>query len=183
LRKAAGVSQEAVARQTGITLKAFGELERGEVQDPHYSTLRDIANALDTSVAELVGEKELAAPLADAPVGAEELGEVLDRIAARSRHLSDANLVRSLQSASDAAVRRTVREVRQELALLMPELEYLGKTLGPQDAGYMRFNKAHSWVSGQVLALKIFLMMWDEPEAKEAAADVRARLGELAKVG
>ncbi len=90
LRKAAGVSQEAVARQTGITLKAFGELERGEVQDPHYSTLRDIANALDTSVAELVGEREpvLTGPKAKAPypgLGMEALSAEELRAAALQR--------------------------------------------------------------------------------------------------
>ncbi len=57
-RKAIGLTQEGVARRSGLTLKHIGEVERGEVQDPHYSTLRDIANALDTSVAELVGERE-----------------------------------------------------------------------------------------------------------------------------
>lgn len=35
VRKTQGLTQEAVARRAGITLKAFGELERDEVQDPH----------------------------------------------------------------------------------------------------------------------------------------------------
>jgi transcriptional regulator with XRE-family HTH domain len=66
LRKARGLSQEAVARQTNIGLKAYGDLERGRTIDPHYSTLEGIAHALGTTVAELVGEKELA-PLDKAP--------------------------------------------------------------------------------------------------------------------
>jgi transcriptional regulator with XRE-family HTH domain len=57
LRKARGLSQEAVARQTNIGLKAYGDLERGRTIDPHYSTLEGIAHALGTTVAELVGEE------------------------------------------------------------------------------------------------------------------------------
>jgi transcriptional regulator with XRE-family HTH domain len=57
LRKARGLSQEAVARQTNIGLKAYGDLERGRTTDPHYSTLEGIASALGTTVAELVGEE------------------------------------------------------------------------------------------------------------------------------
>jgi transcriptional regulator with XRE-family HTH domain len=64
-RKAAGLTQEGVARRAGLTLKAVGEVERGEVQDPHYSTLTAIARALSMTVGELVGEEELV-PLADA---------------------------------------------------------------------------------------------------------------------
>jgi transcriptional regulator with XRE-family HTH domain len=56
-RRAAGLSQEAVARHVGVSLKAIGELERGEVQDPHYSTLSGIASALGMTVAELVSEE------------------------------------------------------------------------------------------------------------------------------
>jgi transcriptional regulator with XRE-family HTH domain len=57
LREARGLSQEAVARQTNIGLKAYGDLERGRTIDPHYSTLEGIAHALSTTVAELVGEE------------------------------------------------------------------------------------------------------------------------------
>jgi transcriptional regulator with XRE-family HTH domain len=56
-RRAAGLTQEGVARRSGLTLKHIGEVERGEVQDPHYSTLIAIAHALGTTVAELVGEE------------------------------------------------------------------------------------------------------------------------------
>jgi transcriptional regulator with XRE-family HTH domain len=57
-RKAAGLTQEGVARRAGLTLKAVGEVERGEVQDPHYSTLIAIARALNITVAELIEEPE-----------------------------------------------------------------------------------------------------------------------------
>lgn len=58
LRKARGLSQEDVARRTGIGLKAYGDLERGRTSDPHYSTLEGAAHALGITVAELVGEVE-----------------------------------------------------------------------------------------------------------------------------
>jgi|SRR5215217_253838 len=65
-RKAAGLTQEQLARRTDLTLKAVGELERSETMDPHYSTLLGLANALGTTIAELVGE-EPAVPLAEPP--------------------------------------------------------------------------------------------------------------------
>src|SRR5215211_509930 len=65
-RRERGLSQERLANQAGVTLSAIQRLEAGQVSDPHYSTLTGIAHALGTTVAELVGEKELV-PLAEAP--------------------------------------------------------------------------------------------------------------------
>jgi transcriptional regulator with XRE-family HTH domain len=70
-RRSAGLTQEETARRAGLTLKAVGEVERGEVQDPHFSTLASIAGALGMPLAELVGEEVggAAVPLAEAPQG------------------------------------------------------------------------------------------------------------------
>src|SRR5215204_6234114 len=65
-RRERGLSQERLANQAGVTLSAIQRLEAGQVSDPHYSTLTGIAHALGTTVAELVGEKELV-PLDEAP--------------------------------------------------------------------------------------------------------------------
>jgi transcriptional regulator with XRE-family HTH domain len=65
-RRERGLSQERLANQAGVTLSAIQRLEAGQVSDPHYSTLTGIAHALGTTVAELVGEKELF-PLDEAP--------------------------------------------------------------------------------------------------------------------
>jgi len=65
-RTALGFSQEHLAHQAGLSWAAVQRLEAGTIVDPHYSTLHSIAHALGTTVAELVGEKELAVPLADA---------------------------------------------------------------------------------------------------------------------
>jgi len=67
-RKARQVSQEALARQAGMSLRALNSLERGEAVDPHYSTLTGIADALGMSLSELLGEEpEPASPKGEAP--------------------------------------------------------------------------------------------------------------------
>jgi transcriptional regulator with XRE-family HTH domain len=73
-RKELGFTQEQLASQTGVTLSAVQRLEGGRITDPHYSTLLSIANALHTTVAELVGEEsEAPAPgNASAPRGQPE---------------------------------------------------------------------------------------------------------------
>jgi transcriptional regulator with XRE-family HTH domain len=63
-RKAAGFSQEELARRADLSLNGIAILERGGRTDPHYSTLAGIAGALDMSVAELVGE-EATVPLGE----------------------------------------------------------------------------------------------------------------------
>ncbi len=65
-RRTAGLSQEALARKTHVTMKAIGEIERGEVSDPHISSLQEIASALGVSVAWLIGEDPETAPKAEA---------------------------------------------------------------------------------------------------------------------
>ena len=87
LRKARGITQEEVARRAGMSLNGMADIERGDAVDPHISTLRRIAEALDTSVAELMGEP--VAPLGEAP--AEESGppvpiEIVSAEALVARH-------------------------------------------------------------------------------------------------
>ncbi len=55
-RKAAGLSQEELARRAGMSLKGMGDIERGDIEDPHYSSLSKIAGALGVSVAALTEE-------------------------------------------------------------------------------------------------------------------------------
>ncbi len=63
-RKIAGISQEELARRAGMSLKGMGDIERGDIEDPHYSSLSGIAAGLGMSVGELLGE--LALPKAEA---------------------------------------------------------------------------------------------------------------------
>ena len=68
-RGALGISQEELARRTGVTLNTINRLERGVATDPHYSTLLNLAKALEVSPHWLYsGEEEEtpAAPLAEA---------------------------------------------------------------------------------------------------------------------
>lgn len=55
-RKALYLSQEAVARRAGVSLNQVNRLERGEIVDPHFSTLTVLATALDMQISELVEE-------------------------------------------------------------------------------------------------------------------------------
>jgi transcriptional regulator with XRE-family HTH domain len=68
-RTAAGMTQMDVARRTDLSLQAVGDIERGIVRDPHISSLRQIAYALDVPVEILVKEEEAepALPLREAP--------------------------------------------------------------------------------------------------------------------
>ena len=49
-----------------MSLKGMAYIERGHIEDPHYSSLSSIAHALDMSVGELVGEPALSGK-AEAP--------------------------------------------------------------------------------------------------------------------
>jgi transcriptional regulator with XRE-family HTH domain len=57
-RRAAGLSQEEVARRAGLSLKGMGDIERGDIEDPHFSSLVKIAHALDVPVESLIKEEE-----------------------------------------------------------------------------------------------------------------------------
>jgi transcriptional regulator with XRE-family HTH domain len=60
VRKTRDISQEALAREAGVSLNLVNKLERGVVTDPHYSTLSGIARALGVSVQSLVQEPAFA---------------------------------------------------------------------------------------------------------------------------
>lgn len=55
LRRAAGLSQEQLAEQAGITQQHLSGLERGG-QNPTVLTLAQLAQALGASVVDLVGD-------------------------------------------------------------------------------------------------------------------------------
>jgi transcriptional regulator with XRE-family HTH domain len=52
LRESRGRSQESLAHDAGLTVNAFGRIERGQA-DPAFSSLVRIADALGVSLAEL----------------------------------------------------------------------------------------------------------------------------------
>jgi transcriptional regulator with XRE-family HTH domain len=55
-RKALHLSQEEIARRAGVSLNLVNRVERGEIMDPHYSTLRSLAKGLGVRIEELVKE-------------------------------------------------------------------------------------------------------------------------------
>lgn len=59
-RRAMGLSQEALARRADVSLNVVSRLERGEITDPHITTLSSIASGLGVSVGELLEEPVLA---------------------------------------------------------------------------------------------------------------------------
>src|SRR5829696_8400375 len=75
IRKEQGLSQQALAVKSGLTVSFVSKLEQGVIQDPHYSTLSQLAYALGKAVADLTGE-ELPAPLVEG--GATDLHKPLD---------------------------------------------------------------------------------------------------------
>jgi transcriptional regulator with XRE-family HTH domain len=81
-RKAAGISQEEVARRAGVSLNVINRLERSVILDPHYSTLRGISSALGVPVEDLVREPALAGKAEDPGTGPTpyEVGEVVASI-------------------------------------------------------------------------------------------------------
>lgn len=98
-RKAAGLSQEDLARRAGMSLKGMGDIERGDIADPHYTSLKKIADGLGMSVGELLGEP---VPL-DKPAGREA------RLAPRIERLEGLELTE---------LRDHEREVKEQLSEL-----------------------------------------------------------------
>ena len=57
-RKAIGLSQQELARYSGLSLQGVAKIEQGGVDDPHWSTLKAIATGLGTTVGELLEGKQ-----------------------------------------------------------------------------------------------------------------------------
>jgi transcriptional regulator with XRE-family HTH domain len=55
-RKAENLSQEGLARRADVSLNVVSRLERGEIADPHISTLTRIADGLGVAVSTLLEE-------------------------------------------------------------------------------------------------------------------------------
>lgn len=71
-RRALDLSQEALARRADVSMSLVNQLERGLVTDPHYSTLVGLAEALDMSISELIGEEQVEAGKDQALLPSEE---------------------------------------------------------------------------------------------------------------
>ena len=119
-RKAAGMTQEAVARRTDLSLQAVGDIERGIVRDPHISSLSQIANALGVPVEMLVKE-EMAVP-------AFPLGDASDQEPRRSREERRSRYLRSWRAFVWKLVHRWEQdppESSREIAVVLDAMQAL----------------------------------------------------------
>jgi transcriptional regulator with XRE-family HTH domain len=57
LRTELGISQELLAEKAGLHRNAIGRLERGSL-NPTFSTLKSVADKLNTSLSSLIGAAE-----------------------------------------------------------------------------------------------------------------------------
>jgi transcriptional regulator with XRE-family HTH domain len=64
LRKARGLTQQALAFKSGLSMASVIHLEAGRTPDPRASTLKALANALGVGVDDLLGD-EPGPPTAD----------------------------------------------------------------------------------------------------------------------
>ena len=53
-RRRAMLTQEELAEKSGVGVTTINRIEKGRVEDPHFSTLRKLARALEVDPAELV---------------------------------------------------------------------------------------------------------------------------------
>jgi transcriptional regulator with XRE-family HTH domain len=141
VRKAAGLSQEEVARRGGVSLNIVNRLERGVVQDPHYSTLVGVAKGLDVRVDELTGETDVTGK-AGASTGTEpeDIAAILVRLGSPTLYLGDAELPDKLMEASVPEALAISRAVRREVALLRPELRRRFAVAEEGSVDYMHAN-------------------------------------------
>lgn len=142
-RKRAQLSQDALARRASMSVSAVAQIEQGGRTDPHYSTLKKIAEALNISISELIGES---VPLVEtSPSGSpspEDEGEVvqlireeLARLDQVSERLEDAALApifniekpQEIDQAGEEALEEIDRGVEEVVSDLMGALKYLSK--------------------------------------------------------
>jgi transcriptional regulator with XRE-family HTH domain len=53
-RRRAMLTQEQLAKKSGVGITTINRIEKGHVEDPHFSTLRKLARACEVDPAELV---------------------------------------------------------------------------------------------------------------------------------
>jgi transcriptional regulator with XRE-family HTH domain len=114
-RIAAGMSQEALARRSDMSLNGFADIERGKIKNPHYSTLRKIAGSLGVSVAELLGEES------PAPLGEPQ--------SAALRHLRDKEDEMPAAAARIDAAKEAAGPQRPPVAQIIEKLDELPRVL------------------------------------------------------
>lgn len=180
LRRERDVTQAELGRRANLAKNTISKIERGGMPRPSGDTLGRLADALAVPVGELY-EPPVPVPKGSASGGTGPLSRMLKQAGAKTRHLADPDLVQTLEAASDAALERTVREIRQELEVLVPTLRRLRGRVKPGDPDFMPVNRAIGDASKQVLVIGLLLRErgGQEPVAEEIA-DAGRELYELA---
>jgi transcriptional regulator with XRE-family HTH domain len=119
-RKAAGMSQEAVARKAGLSLKGMGAIERGWIEDPHLNSLRRIAEALDVPLITLLEEPVLAGK-AEAPGGGGRGADVLPHDLFQLER--DIERLLAGEDGAERAVKASLAKLRHDVADLDEQRE------------------------------------------------------------
>jgi len=118
-----------LAERSGVDANTINQVELGH-RKPRPSTLRKLAKALDVEVREFFEEP---VPLAEAPKEAgpaqppNSIEELLERRHARTRHLADPNLKATLDQRPLEDVLQIVREAREEIEVIGPEVAALAQ--------------------------------------------------------
>jgi transcriptional regulator with XRE-family HTH domain len=149
-----------------MSLRAFRSLETGEADDPHYSTLSKLAEALGLSVSELVGEKSLV-PLSEAPEGEAGPPAQVDRL----QVLND--YAESFSSIAEKKRRELeiLEEEGQEKPLEVLRLEALAAYLGVK--GFVKEAEAMQPQQGESVS---------ESRARRRVLDAVDELFEIARL-
>jgi transcriptional regulator with XRE-family HTH domain len=153
-RKTAGLSQEDLARRSHMSLNGFADIERGHIEDPHYSSLKKIADGLGVPVGELLeGSPKVEVP-SDTPAKAEareaiaslmaEAGEPVHYLAMSQEELLV--LFDDVETVEEAkALAKAIRSERQLLDEALPDATFSSHmtmavfgTLGTAAAGIRR---------------------------------------------
>jgi transcriptional regulator with XRE-family HTH domain len=124
VREDLGMPQAELARRAGVASNTIYLIETGR-RRPSVGLLEKIARELRTEPAELMRGP---VPLAEAlPAGGipKSLEELLERRGARTRHLADRELSRAIRRLPTEDVIRIVREVREEVDLIIGDLTRL----------------------------------------------------------
>ncbi len=155
-RKARDLSQEALAREAGVSLNLVNKLERGVVTDPHYSTLSGLAHALELSVEDLVRGEARQPELEDER--RPDLGELLKM----SRGEFDAYA----ETLSTGALSKLAGDVNREAQRLLDEAKQAMKE-GSPDKGTRAKAADHALTLAMIAILQHHATLEREAKATE----------------
>lgn len=132
-RERAGLSQEAVARELGVSTKTIWNWERGS--GIHGDNLRALAEFYDRSVEELQGLAETPEPFALARFIDEALNEFREAFASVRARMAEQDSERGQLLAAIQELGEVVRRQGELLEALSARLEVLGELQGLGEGG------------------------------------------------